>query len=183
LTNAISPAGATGFWQFMKATAKESGLTVNEEIDERYNPIKSTYAACIYLKNAHKRLGSWTNVAASYNMGIAGVSRRLKSQGVSSYYDLLLNTETARYVFRILAIKHILENKVEYGFDISEEGLYEQAKLRNIKVLESIKDLAFFAKKHNSNYKLLKRHNPWLRKNKLTLKKGQSYTIFLPQTR
>jgi len=180
LTNAISPRGATGFWQFMKPTALEVGLDVSSEIDERYDPLKSTYAACLYLKKAYKSLGNWTNVAAAYNMGVAGLKKNLQKQQVTSYYDLSINNETARYVFRILAIKEILENPQKYGFNMSEEGLYTYPALKEIKVTSSIEDLASFAKKNGANLKLLRKYNPWLRSSKVSLKKGEELVIKLP---
>jgi len=180
LTNAISPRGATGFWQFMKPTAIEVGLTISKEIDERYDPLKSTYAACLYLKKAYKTLGNWTNVAAAYNMGVAGLKKSLEKQQVSSYYDLSINNETGRYVFRILAIKEILENPEKYGFNMSEEGLYTYPALKDIKVKASIDNLAAFAKKNGANLKLLRKHNPWLRSTKVSLKKGEELVIKLP---
>jgi membrane-bound lytic murein transglycosylase D len=126
LVNAVSPAGARGVWQFMPETAKEKGLEVSDEVDERYHLVKSTEAACVYLKDAKEKFGSWTLAAASYNGGINGVQRQLDSQGVSSYYDVLLNEETSRYVFRILALKEIMSHSAEYGFRLPKEGLYKE---------------------------------------------------------
>ena len=180
LTNAISPRGAAGFWQFMKVTAKEVGLTVSKQIDERYDPIKSTKAACKYLKTAHERLGNWTNVAASYNMGVSGLKKQLEKQKVESYYDLSINKETGRYVFRILALKEILENQQKYGFNMSNEGLYNYPSLKEIKVNSSINDLASFAIEKGANLKLLKKYNPWLRSNQVSLQKGEELIIKLP---
>lgn len=182
LLNVKSPAGALGFWQFMEHTARELGLEVNDEVDERYDPILSTEAACKYLKQAYNKFGNWTNVAASYNVGMAGLQRSLMEQKVGSYYDLLLNDETSRYVFRLLAIKEIMENPVKYGYDIPEKHLYKQEKLREVKVVTSIPNLVDFALAQGINYKILKQYNPWLRKKSLTIKqKGKTYTLLVPQ--
>jgi len=177
--NAISPANAVGFWQIRKATGREFGLEINREVDERYDPLKSTVAACEYLNKAYKKFGSWTSVAASYNRGMSGLQRAMNNQQVDSYYDLLLNSETSRYVFRILAIKEIIENPEKYGFNIEEEHLYQASELRYVKVTEDIDDLVAFAKKQGINYKLLKRHNPWLRRQQLTVRRN-SYDIAIP---
>ena len=181
LLNVISPKQAVGFWQFLKPTAKEWGLEVTKEVDERYHPLKSTEAACKYLKRAHAQLGSWTLAAASYNRGIQGVQNRLNEQKVTSYYDLLLTEETARYVFRILACKELLQSPKKYGFNIPAEHLYQPEELVEISVDRSIDDLVGFAKEQGINYKILKKHNPWLRKPKLTVRSGKSYVLSIPR--
>lgn len=180
LLNVTSPAGAVGFWQFLKPTARELGLEVTKEVDERYHPIKSTLAACRYLRHAHDVFGNWTLAAASYNMGISGLKKRLKEQQVSSYYDLLLNEETSRYLFRIIAAKELILHPEKYGFDIPEEYLYQQEALETIEVTESIDDLVKFAQDQGINYKILKKHNPWLRRKSLAVRKGRTYTIAIP---
>ncbi len=180
LVNAVSPAKAVGFWQLLKSSAKENGLEINKEVDERYNPIKATEAACSYLKRAHRKFGNWTNVAASYNRGMAGLQKAMNNQQEDSYYDLLLNSETSRYVFRILAIKEIFENPEKYGFAIDREHLYKEEPLRYLTIEKTIPDLISFAKAQGISYRLLKRHNPWLRANKLTVRKGRTYRIALP---
>ncbi|BDD07711.1 murein transglycosylase [Fulvitalea axinellae] len=181
-TNAVSPAGAAGHWQLMRTTAREYGLEVNEEVDERYHPVKATQAAVKFLKKSHAKFGNWTNVAASYNIGMSGLQRRLKKQRVESYYDLLLNEETKRYVFRLLAIREILNNQNKYGFIIPADQLYYPEKVKKVEVKKSITDLTAFAFKHGINYKILKRHNPWLRRNTLTIKKsGKIYEIWIPE--
>ena len=180
LTNAVSPSEAVGFWQLLKGTAKDFGLEVDNEVDERYNPIKSTEAACQYLKKAHERFGTWTNTAGSYNIGMRGLENRLEEQGVDSYYDLLLNEETSRYVFRIIALKLIFEKPSAYGFNLTENQLYEMEELKEVEITESIDNLRDFAFQEGINYKILKRHNPWLRKNTLTVRSGQKYTILIP---
>ncbi|MFD2036422.1 lytic transglycosylase domain-containing protein [Belliella marina] len=180
LLNVVSPAGARGFWQFMPATAKEYNLEVSNEVDERYHLEKSTIAACKYLKAAYARFGSWTSVAASYNMGMGGLSKRKSEQKQVNYYDLLLNDETSRYLFRILAFKEIFENPENYGFSLQKEDYYTLPVLRELVVKQSIDDLADWAIRHNSTYKTLKIHNPWLRSDKLKIKKEREYTIKLP---
>jgi hypothetical protein len=180
LVNAVSPAGSRGVWQFMPATAKEKGLEVTDYVDERYDLEKSTQAACDYLQEAKAKFGNWTLAAASYNGGMAGISRRLEEQQVSSFYDLLLTEETSRYVFRILALKEIMKNPAKYGFDIPQEMLYTNFPTKTIEVDSSINDLASFAKAQGINYKLLKYYNPWLRDSKLINKSGKVYKIEIP---
>ncbi len=181
LMNDISPKDAVGFWQIVKSAGKENGLEITDNVDERYDPIKATEAACRYLKTAYNKFGNWTSVAASYNRGMGGIGRALENQQVDSYYDLYLNDETARYVFRILACKEIVENPARYGFKVNPRHLYEPEKLRYVTVTQTIPDLIAFAKQNNTNYKLLKRHNPWLRDDKLVVKKGKTYRIALPE--
>ncbi|MBD0401708.1 lytic transglycosylase domain-containing protein [Flammeovirga sp. EKP202] len=181
MLNARSSAGAAGFWQFMPSTAREYGLTVNKEVDERYNVEKATRAACVYLKKAKEKLGTWTLAAAAYNRGPSGIAKALKDQKVSSYYDLLLNEETSRYMFRILALKEIMLEPDKYSFELSTHQLYTEEAIKTMKIDTSIPDLASFAKEQGINYKILKRYNPWLRSNKLTIKRGKTYIITLPK--
>ena len=180
LVNAVSPAGARGVWQFMPATAKEKGMEVSDEVDERYHLEKSTEAACKYLLVAKEKFGSWTLAAASYNGGMAGISNKMKEQQVDNYYDLLLTEETSRYVFRILALKEIMKNSEKYGFSIPKEALYYNIPTRKLVIDSSITDLAQFAKSQGVNYKILKIHNPWLRDKKLTNTSGKKYEIEIP---
>jgi len=180
LMNDISPKDAVGFWQILKSAGKENGLEISKDVDERYDPLKATEAACRYLKKAHDKFGNWTVVAASYNRGMGGMERAIENQKVTSYYDLFLNDETSRYVFRIIACKEIIENPLKYGFKINPKHLYQTEPVRYVTVRENIKDLVEFAKKNGTNYKLLKRHNPWLRDDKLTVKKGKVYKIAIP---
>jgi membrane-bound lytic murein transglycosylase D len=180
LMNATSSAGAKGFWQFMPATAKERGMEVNDEVDERYHLEKSTRAACNYLLDAKSRLGSWTMAAASYNGGLAGVNKQVAIQGVDNYYDLLLTDETHRYVFRILALKEILKNPASYNFNVAPEELYQNIPTRKVEINGPIPDLALFAKEQGINYKILKIHNPWLRDRKLTNALRKTYIIEIP---
>lgn len=180
LTNAVSSAGARGVWQFMPDTAKEKGMEVNDNVDERYDLEKSTQAACAYFLKAKEKFGSWTLAAASYNGGMTGVNKQIDIQKVSNYYDLLLSEETSRYVFRILALKEIMRNPVKYGFAINPEDLYAILPSRKMEIDSSITDLADFAKKQGINYKILKIHNPWLRENKLINETGKKYQIIIP---
>jgi membrane-bound lytic murein transglycosylase D len=181
LLNAVSPAEAVGYWQILKSAGKENGLEINKEVDERYDPLKATEAACKYLKKAYARFGNWTLVAASYNRGMNGLERAIENQRENSYYDLFLNDETSRYVFRIIAIKEIIQNPARYGFKINPKHVYEEEPLRYIEVRETVKDLVAFAKQHDTNYKMIKRHNPWLRDEKLTVKRGDVYQIAIPE--
>ncbi len=179
---AKSPAGAAGLWQFMAETARQYGLTVNDEVDERYHITKATHAACQYLKDAYQKFGSWINVAASYNAGQAGISKRLSSQQETSALDLFLVEETSRYMFRIIAYKELMRDPYRYGFVLYSDQLYRPIRTRSIKVKNSIQDLATFAKDHKTTYLQIKEFNPWLRDSKLTFKKGQTrtYEIDIP---
>ena len=181
LTNAVSSANATGVWQIMKATAKENGLEVNDNVDERYNLEKSTEVACKYLLNSKEKFGTWTLAAAAYNAGDKGISRRLEEQGVSNYYDLLLGEETGRYVFRIIALKEILTHPERYGFNFREKDLYANVPTYKIEVDSSVHDFTKFAKDFGINYKILKIHNPWLRDRFLTNKSRKKYMIEIPE--
>jgi membrane-bound lytic murein transglycosylase D len=181
LMNVVSPKDAVGFWQILKTSGKEFGLEITDQVDERYDPLKATEAACKYLKQAYGRFGNWTLVAASYNRGMSGMRRAIDDQHVDSYYDLYLNDETSRYVFRILAIKEIINNPEKYGFRINPRHLYEEEPIRYVEVTSDIKDLVQFARDNGTNYKLLKRHNPWLRDDRLNVKKGKQYQIALPK--
>jgi membrane-bound lytic murein transglycosylase D len=180
LVNVVSPAGARGVWQFMPETAKERGMEVNENVDQRYDLVKSTEAACRYFLSAKAKFGSWTLAAASYNGGMSGVNKQIDIQKVSNYYDLLLTEETSRYVFRILALKEIMKNPVKYDFNILPADMYENLPTRTIEIDSSITDLATFAKGQGINYKILKIHNPWLRETKLINDTGKKYQIEIP---
>lgn len=179
--NATSPAGARGIWQFMPATAKEYKLTVTSEIDQRYDYEKATRAACKYLKKMYADLGNWSLVAAAYNRGRSGLKRAITHQNVDSYYDLYLNQETARYVYRIIAFKYIFSDPEKYGFDVPDSARYSFPVCDVIEVDSTVADLASFAKENGANYKLLKELNPWLRKKTLTVGQNKSYFIKLPQ--
>lgn len=181
LTNAVSPAGARGFWQIMKTTGRENGLEINTNVDERYHIEKATEVACKYLKEAKERFGSWTLAAASYNAGKAGIARRLKEQNVNDYYDLLLGEETGRYMFRIVALKEIFSNPSKYGFNFNKTDLYSYVPTTKVKVDTAITDFTKFAEKFGINYKILKIHNPWLREPHLNNKSRKPYYIEIPE--
>ncbi len=181
LENVTSPAGAKGFWQIMKSTAKEFNLEVNSEVDERYHIEKSSKAACDFLNSAKEKFGSWTLAAAAYNMGRSGLLKQMNRQKSYTYYDLLLNNETSRYVFRILAIKEIIENPKKYGFQFRTEDLYKNIPTYEVMVDTNISSWADFSKEYGINYKILKLHNPWLRENYLTNKLKKKYYIEIPQ--
>lgn len=180
LPNATSKVGAVGFWQFMPDTAPAYNLEVNKQVDKRRDIIRSTDAACKYLKIAYNKFGSWTAAAASYNCGQGGYSTQAKLQKTNYYYDLLLPEETNRYMFRILAFKHLVQNAKELGFELEEEELYQPVKTRKIIVTSPISDLVQFAFDNGTNYKTLKLLNPWLRSNSLPVKAGKSYEVLLP---
>lgn len=180
LMNVVSPAGAAGYWQFMEETAERHWLEVNAEVDERYHVEKSTMAACRYLKNAYSKYGNWALAAASYNLGPAGVDKQLGRQKQESYFDLLLPEETARYVYRVLAMKEIIRDPERYGFHLRKKDLYPPYSTRTIAVNGPVLDLASFALQHGSDYKTLKLLNPWLRDTKLSNREGRTYTLLLP---
>ncbi|MDA9073604.1 lytic transglycosylase domain-containing protein [bacterium] len=180
LENNSSSAGAAGFWHFLKSSAKEYGLEVNQNVDERYNLEKATKVAADYLKKSKKRFGTWTLAAAAYNAGNARIARNLKKQQVTDYYDLLLNSETSRYVLRIVALKEVLSYPKKYGFEFEKEDLYTSPTTRTVKVDTVITNIASFAKGFNTNYKELKLHNAWLRENKLNNKSRKLYKITIP---
>lgn len=177
---AVSPAGAVGFWQFMKGTARDYGLEVSGEVDERYHIEKSTHAACAYLHESYKKYGSWTLVAATYNAGRSFVGRQLERQQETDYYDLLLGEETGRYVFRILALKLVMEAPQKYGFDVKEDEQYPVWNTKTVSISGPVANFADFAQEHQTNYKILKMLNPWLRESYLTNKSGKTYGIKLP---
>lgn len=180
LSQVVSPAGAAGFWQFMKRTAPEYGLEVTSTVDERYHVEKATRAACAYLKESHERFGSWVLAAASYNMGRSGVARALESQQVSTYWDLHLNTETARYVYRMLALREVMESPEVYGFHLGRQDVYAPLDCREVEVRENIENLATFAIEEGTTLRELKAMNPWLRSDHLEVPAGKHYAVSVP---
>ena len=180
LENVTSPAGAKGFWQFLKGTAKDYGLEVNNEVDERYNAEKATQAACEYFNKAHEKYKNWTLVAAAFNAGNKGIDRQIEKQKINNYYSLLLADETERYVFRILALKTIFENPEKYNFYLNKNDLYSPIPTKTIEVKSSIKNLADFAIENGINYRILKEFNPWLRTGELKNNKRKTYEIKIP---
>ncbi len=180
LMNVVSPAGATGFWQFLEGTGREFGLEVNAHIDERYHVEKATEAACKYLLNARERFGSWTLAAAAYNIGNARLSRVMNTQRVGGYYDLHLNEETSRYMFRLLAVKTIFTDPAGSGFHFRPKDLYEPFNYTTMVVDTTIPDLVAFALQHNTTYKELRLLNPWLRDYELPNRSRKRYEIKIP---
>lgn len=180
LLQVVSPAGARGFWQFREDAATEFGLEVTNEVDERYHVQKSTVAASKFLKKAKEKFGTWTMAAASYNVGMRGLQNQVDRQKENYYHDLLLNEETSRYVFRILAAKEILNHPGKYGFHYRDKHLYEPYNFKTIEVDTAVKDLAVFAQGLGINYKTLKLLNPWLRQSYLYNRNKNTYEILLP---
>lgn len=182
LRNVVSSARAKGFWQFRKLAAKEWKLEVNDEVDERYHIEKSTEAAAKYLKRLYKRFGSWSNAAAAYNVGPTSFAKSLKQQGEEHFYDLNVNDETARYVFRLTAMKEIMKNPSSFGFYVNPEDLYQPLdNYYEIKIDKSVPSWAAFAEEKGITYRMLKYYNPWLRSNKLTVK-NNTYYVKIPRS-
>lgn len=180
LQDVVSPSGAAGFWQFMKNTGKEYGLEVADEIDERYHLERATKAACDYLKSSKNSMGSWTLAAAAYNAGNSGIKNQITKQKVSDYYDLHLNSETSRYVFRILALKEIMTNPQRYGFNYTNNQLYNSDAVKYIEVSKSVASWADFAIEQGTNYKMLRIYNPWIRGYSLENKANKTYIVKIP---
>ena len=178
---AISPAKAVGLWQLIESAAKESGLEVNTEVDERYHIEKSTEVACRILKSAYLRFGSWSLAAASYNGGRTFVDRQIDTQRVKSYYDLQFGEETTRYVFRILAFKLVMEEPEKYGFMIKKDQLYPIIETKTVEVNRPVTDWATFAIENGINYKILKMFNPWLRESFLKNPTRKTYILKIPE--
>ena len=178
--NALSGVGAASFWQFMKDTGPHYGLEISDEVDERFNAVKATDAACNYFNEAHTKFGTWTAAAASYNCGQKGYSNQADFQQSENYYDLIFPDETNRYVFRILALKYILSNARNFGFYPESNADFKPLKYRTITVSATIDNLNDFAHQNSTTYKMLKIYNPWLRAHKLTVKPGKQYEIALP---
>lgn len=180
LQNVVSHAGATGFWQILKGTGREYGLEVNSNVDERYHIEKSTQVACDYLNKWKSRFKNWTLTAAAYNAGPAGIQKYMNTQKVDDYYDLLLVEETGRYLFRIMAIKEIISNPDKYGFNVEQSDFYTAVPTFTVQINEPVADWADFAAKYEINYKILKRHNPWLREAHLNNVSKKNYVIEIP---
>jgi len=178
--NVTSPVGAIGFWQFLKGTAIEYGLEVNQEVDERYHVEKSTVAACKYFTKAYEKYKSWTLVAAAYNAGSKGIDRQIEIQKETNYYNLLLADETERYVFRILALKTIINQPLEYGFELLPEDYYQPLPYKIEMVSTAIVSWADYAKERQLSYRLLKEFNPWLRQPDLKNPSLKTYELKIP---
>jgi len=183
LSNAISPAGAVGFWQIIKDTGIELGMEINEEIDERYDYRKSTLAACKFLKESYTKYGSWTVAAASYNMGRKRLTDAIGKQQASNFYDLWLNDETTRYIYRLLATKYFLENPGLFGADLKKEDYYPAIQTRSITVDTIVTSWSDFAAKNQTNYRMLKYFNPWIRSYSLKNPSRKTYKLEIPLTR
>jgi membrane-bound lytic murein transglycosylase D len=182
LSNAVSPAGARGFWQFMKATGKQYGLEIGSDVDERFHLEKATVAFCKYIKGNKKRFGNWLLAAAAYNMGGTRLSKEIKAQKGKSYFDLNLNQETSRYVFRLVALKEIMTNPQDFGFYIEEADLYKPIdNYYEVEVKEPVNNWGKFAQKYNNIYRMLKVYNPWLVKTNLANKNRNSYVVKIPK--
>lgn len=181
LTQATSPSGAKGFWQFMPSTATDYDLEVNQNVDERMHIAKSTRAACKYLKKAYDKLGSWVLAAAGYNRGVNGISRAIESQQVDNFFDLRLNEETSRYVYRIIALKMIMENPEDYGFYFTESNLYPPYKTKSVEVTQTIPDLVAWSLEQDITLKTLTLLNPWIKGTSLVVSRNKSYEILLPE--
>ncbi len=179
-TNAVSPAKATGFWQIMANTGIEAGMEINNVVDERYDIEKSTQFACDFFRKSYEKYGNWTLAAASYNGGRAALDEQISIQKEKNYYDLLLAEETARYIFRVVAYKLIINDPQKYGFNIKKEDLYPELNYKVVKIDTAIADISAFAKNYGTNYKLIKFLNPWLRKPFFSPQPGKTYTIKLP---
>lgn len=177
---ALSPAKAAGLWQFMPSTAKDYGLEVNDYVDERYDVEKATRAACKYLKSAYNSYGNWESVAASYNAGRGRISNELSSQGVSSAYNLYLPEETMRYMYRLLAMKQIMEHPKDYGFVLTSDQLYQPIEYKKVTVSEPVDDWAKWAINQGIDYLTLRQHNPWIRAKSLPNKTQKTYTVIIP---
>jgi hypothetical protein len=180
LRNITSPAKAVGFWQFIKETGIRYGLESNEYIDMRYDTKNSTIAACNYLKEAYNRFGNWTMAAASYNMGQAGLQSDANFQQSNNYYDLLLNLETSRYIFRIVALKEICQHPEKYGFHLEDDDLYKPIPYTIVTVDSSISNLVAFAQQYGTNYKMIKLMNPWIQGHSFVNKLNKPYDIKIP---
>ena len=175
-----SPAGAQGWWQFMKATGQKYGLEINDEIDMRNNLELSTHAACKYLKSLYGRFGSWSKAAAAYNCGENGLEKRLTNQRQEFYYDLYLNRETSRYVYRILALKLIMQHPQDYGYIVRRCDTYPELPTTEVKLSGQNVDLVQFAIDNGTSYKMLRNLNPWITTDNLKNKAGKSYTVQIP---
>ena len=175
-----SPRGAAGFWQMMEPTAREFGLEINDEVDERYHLDKATHAACKYFRRTWKSFGSYTSSLASYNMGQGALQRSMQQQQQSNFYDLLLNTETSRYVLKVVAVKQLMSQPSTYGYHLKAKDYYKPLPTKAVRVNSSIPNLSEWALQQGINYRLLKLHNPWLRKNSLTIRNGKQYDIEIP---
>lgn len=177
---ARSRAGAVGLWQLMPATAKELGLEVNDEIDERMNVEKATEAACKYLLRAYKRFGNWESVAASYNAGQRRISDLMDEQDVDNALDLYMVEETSRYVYRILAAKLMFQEPQAFGFHLKQSDLYPPLVYTTVDVSGPVESWSDFAQRQGITYATLRRINPWITAKQLRNKTGRTYSVAIP---
>lgn len=177
----VSPANAAGYWQFLAGTAREYGLVVDTEVDERYHIEKSTRAAAAYFKKAYQEFGSWAMAAASYNTGFKNISYRMDIQSQTNYFDTQFVEETGRYVFRAIAFKTILNNRERYGFNLSKEDLYPELEYYEVEIKGAVANWSEFAAKHNTNFKLIKIYNQWIRANQLDNRQKRTYIVQVPK--
>lgn len=177
---AISSAQAAGIWQLMPKTAQQFGLEVNEEVDERYNIEKSTIVACKYFKSAFAKYKNWTTVAASYNAGMGRISEEKENQQVDDSFDMLLTSESSRYVFRILAMKQFLENPKAFGYNIQHDQFYQTIGTKNVNIKGPVADWTVWASQYGISYSQLKEFNVWLCDRKLTNSLGKEYILQIP---
>ena len=180
LANAVSKAGAVGYWQFLSGTASEYQLEVNDKVDKRRHIIESTDAACKYLKQAYNKFGTWTAAAASYNCGQGGYQQQANLQRTMNYYDLFLPEETNRYIFRILTFKYLLENAKELGFSLDSDELYQPLKTKAVVINKPINSITQFAIDNGTNYKTVRLLNPWLTSKSLFASPSKTYVVLLP---
>lgn len=181
LSNSSSSAGAAGFWQLVPNTARSYGLIVNEEVDERLDVERSTYAACKLFKEAHERFNNWTLSAAAYNLGIGGIERALKKQKTDNYYDLLLNKETGEFIYRVLAYKTLLSSPHHFGIKKSKIKYLSRIPVKTFTVDSSITNLSYLAKKLNCSKAQLKLLNPWLIGETITNPQNHSFKFKIPK--
>jgi membrane-bound lytic murein transglycosylase D len=177
LRNRVSPKGAAGVCQMMPDAARTFGLEVNNEVDERYHFEKAVRAACAYLKKSHGFFNNWTMAAAAYNHGYNGMLRKRAAHPDKSYYDIPLNPETSRYMYRILCIKEAMRNPTKFGYAVKR---MPKANEHKVKVDTAIADLRAFAEAKGVDYAEFKRLNPWLVSDKLSNPEHKTYTITLP---
>jgi membrane-bound lytic murein transglycosylase D len=177
-----SGSGATGLWHFMPKTADEYQLEMSGHVDERRDVEKSTRAASKFFNRAYAKFGSWTLAAAAFNRGSTGIESAVNAQGTRSYYELYLNEETSRYIFRILALKLIIEAPEKYGYRLALSDYYQPVEYKIIPIDKSIENLPEYAKSLGVSYQILKEHNPWIQNTdyKLMLKEGKKYKIRIP---
>lgn len=182
LRMATSPAGAKGLWQFMEAAGEGYGLEINAEVDERLHIEKSTEAACKFILHLKQKFGNWTLAAAAYNMGENGLSKRIADQRATNFYDLNLNEETSRYIFRIIAIKEIMMDPEKFGFYVDDNDVYPQLNdYYTVHIDKAIPNLGDLAIQHGTTFRLLKVYNTWLLGTSLTNKSGKRYEIRIPK--